>query len=123
MAARSRSPTPTRPCARSTCRPAILHSRTLRSNRSIDPSISQQKLTLPADIEALNAKSILERTKVSVTNDAAKVMVLSIYDKKPFWMVTSQHVKLEVRTVKRRRWNAELRTIKLVIFLRATTAA
>jgi hypothetical protein len=89
--------------------PPILHSGTLRSNRGVDPSITQQKLTLPADIETHNAKPILERTKVSVTNNAAKVMVLSIYDKKPFWMITSQHVKLEVRTVKRRRWNSDLR--------------
>eukprot|EP00966_Prymnesium_polylepis_P236485 5469043-Prymnesium_polylepis.1 len=62
----------------------------------------------------MQAKSILERTKVSVTNNAAKVMVLSIYDKKPFFMVTSQHVKVEARIVKRRRWNAEVRKPELV---------
>ena len=90
---------------------------TMRSNRmgggkEFLKSITWTALTKDADIAAWKEKPLLDKVRAYVTDDDAKVMVLSIYDKKPFFMITTQHYDIRVTTKQVPWWNPETREIE-----------
>eukprot|EP00966_Prymnesium_polylepis_P149090 3444755-Prymnesium_polylepis.1 len=89
----------------------ILTLGTMRKNRGIDPSIIQSEIKNEKALKEFQQKPIAERVKASYTGSKAKVIGLSIYDKKPFLMATTAHCRIETRIIKRRAWDPVRRRI------------